>query len=91
MNAEPEECFNIVITEEDISEGNPDDYVCCYLKQLEVMRGECFRLNKNKQQFQLIKMNLIEEEFLLILLLVLKKKCLKKKLLKDVQSLMQAK
>ena len=42
LNAEPEECFNIVITEEDISEGNPDDYVCCYLKQLEVMRGNVF-------------------------------------------------
>ena len=48
IKAEPEECFNIVITEEDISEGNPDDYVCCYLKQLEVMRGECFLLNKKQ-------------------------------------------
>ena len=39
----PEECFTNEITKEEITDSDSvDDYKCCYLRQLESMRGNVY-------------------------------------------------
>ena len=45
-----EECFSRVVTSEDIDNGNPNDYLCCYLKLYEATPdSECFALEKSRR------------------------------------------